>query len=284
MPENIIFYIIFLSQILLISYYYPKQVLDRMTTVLEKHPPDQYPKLYPRPHSFYTQGQKRYRVLNHVILALGFGLLIAIGYWDYSTGGEINNMIPFGYWMIQGIPMFLLEILGYSRFKLMRAADVSGKRRAVLNPRRLFNFVSPRLFGLAIFMYVACILFFYSIHGFQIHPSNDTFIIFVTLTLMNLLFTAIIVGHLRGKKRDPHQAHDDRIKQSVTSIKSLFIMSVVASFFIITTEGMQAFHLDFYRASLMSAYLQLTIVIGLGALLRKTKLEEINFDVYRKEV
>ncbi len=283
MPENIIFYILFLSQILWVSYYYPRQVLDRMKTLLKNHPPEQYPKLYPKPHSFYSKGQERYRVLNNVILTLGFCLLMSIGYWDYSTGGKINDMIPFVYWVLQITPLLLMEILGYSQFKLMRAADVSTKRRAVLSPRRLFDFISPTLFFLAIFMNIACILFFYSIHQFEIHPSNDTFVIFVSLTLMNLLFAAIIVGQLRGKKRDPHQAHDDRLKQSLATIKSLIVMSIVASFFLITVEMMEVLHLEFYEASLMSAYLQLVVIIGVGSLIRNIKLEEINFDVYRNE-
>lgn len=283
MPDNIVFYIFFLSQILLISYYYPKQALDRMKNLLINHPPEQYPKLYPKPHGFYVKGQERYRALNYAILVLGCCLLVGIGYWDYSTGGKINDMVPFAYWVLQITPLLLMELLGYSQFKLMREADVSTKRKAVLSPRRLFDFISTFLFGLAIFMNIACVLFFYSIHKFEAHPSNDTFVIIVSLTLMNLLFAVIIMGQLRGKKRDPHQANDDRVKQSSVTIKSLFVMSIAASFFLITVEGMEVLHLDFYGASLMSAYLQLTIVIGLGSLIRKIKLEEINFEVYRKE-
>ena len=281
MPDNIIFYLVFLSQIILLSCYYPNQLLKQMKTVLTNYPPDQYPKLYPKPVEYYTRGQRIYQVTNLAILVTGFVLLIAVFRGDQSPANKISEAVPFGYWVLQILPILIMELLGFTNFKLMRKADTKSTRYAELNPRRLFDFISPYVFGLAIIMYFACLLFFYNIHQFQFHPSNDTFVIFVTLTLMNLLFAGIIFKNLRGKKLDPHQAHADRMRQIETAIKSLFVMSIVASIFLITVEGMQELDLMRHLASLMSFYLQLTLVIGLGAMLRKIKIEHIDFDVYK---
>jgi len=60
-------------------------------------------------------------------------------------------------------------------------------------------------------------------------------------------------------------------------------MSIVASIFLITVEVMQGLELKFHIASLMSVYLQLTIFLGLGSILRNICIDDINFDVYRKE-
>ena len=43
--SNNLFYIVFLGQILLISYYFPRKLLERMQYVLETYPPAAYPKL-----------------------------------------------------------------------------------------------------------------------------------------------------------------------------------------------------------------------------------------------
>ena len=282
MPDNIIFYILFLSQIILISYYFPNQVLKQMKTVLTNYPPHQYPKLYPKPIEYYSRGQQLYQAINFIILGIGAILMIAMLSWDSNTPGKVSEMLPFGYWMLQIIPIVIMELLGFTHFKLMRKADTKSTRYAELNPRRLFDFISPAVFALAIFMYIACILFFYNIHQFHLHPSNDTLIIFVSLTLMNSLFAGIIFRNLTGKKLDPHQAHADRMRQIETTIKSLFTMSIVASIFLVTVEGMQELELMRHLASLMSFYLQLTIVIGLGAMLRKIRIEDIDFDVYRQ--
>mgnify|MGYP006883060548 CR=1 FL=1 len=281
MPDNILFYILFLSQIILLSYYYPNQLLKQMKAVLSNYPPDQYPKLYPKPVEYYRRGQQIYQVINLVILVIGVALLLAVVRWDDNVANKISEALPFGYWVLQILPILIMELLGFTNFKLMRKADTKSTRFAELNPRRLFDFISPAMFGVAIAMYFACLLFFYNIHQFQFHPSNDTFVIFVCLTLMNLLFAGIIIKNLRGKKLDPHQAHSDRMRQIETSIKSLFVMSIVASIFLITVEGMQVLELKRHIASLMSVYLQLTIVIGLGSMLRKIRIEDINFDVYK---
>ena len=281
MPDNIIFYIVFLSQIILISYYYPSQILRQMKTVLTNYPPDQYPKLYPKPVEYYRMGQRIYQAINLAILVIGVILLITVAKGSNSPFNKISEVVPFGYWMLQVLPILIMELLGFTNFKLMRKADTKGTRFAELNPRRLFDFISPAVFGLAIFMYFACLMFFYNIHQFQFHPSNDTFVIFVTLTFMNVLFAGIIFKNLRGKKLDPHQAHEDRMRQIETAIKSLFVMSIVASIFLITVEGMQELELKHHIASLMSFYLQLTLVIGLGAMLRKIRIEDINFEVYK---
>ncbi len=283
MPDNIIFYFTLLSQIILISFYYPRKILSQMQQMLTTYPPAEYPKLYPKPVEYYRIGQGVYRVVNSIILVLGFILIFAIGYWDASSKGKISEMLPFAFWGLQVIPILSVELLGYANFRLMRKADIRTTRNANLNPRRLFNFVSPGIVSLAVIMYVGCNLFFYSIHGFQFHPSNDTLIIFLSLTAMNLLFTVVIIWNLSGKKVNPHQAHEDRMRQIEISLKSLFTMSIVASVFLVIVEGIDFFDLQYLKSSLMSVYLQLTIFFGVGSMLRSIKVENLNFDVYKTD-
>ena len=41
MPDNILFYAVFLSQILLLSFYFPRKMLKRISYVLATYPPSQ---------------------------------------------------------------------------------------------------------------------------------------------------------------------------------------------------------------------------------------------------
>ena len=57
--SNNLFYIVFLGQILLTSWYFPRRLLGRMQHVLDTYPPSQYPKLYPRPVEEYRMAQEQ---------------------------------------------------------------------------------------------------------------------------------------------------------------------------------------------------------------------------------
>jgi hypothetical protein len=281
MPDNILFYIVFLSQILLASFYFPRKILGRVRSVMEQYPPSKYPRLYSKPIDFYEKGQRNYRKMNQIILVVGFVLMFAVGLWDYSSDGWINQIFPFAYFMVQVIPLVLMEKTESTLFKLMKEADLRTTRKAELHPRRLFDFISPAIVGLAIFMNVACIWFYLYRDQYQFHWGSDAFVISITLIAMNALFAGIIFRNLHGKKLDPYQASKDRIRQIGVTVKSLFFMSIGASVFIMMQAGINEFDLDYLEPSIMSLYLQFTMLIGLGAVLRKLRIENINFDVYR---
>ena len=283
MPDNILFYFVFLSQILLISYYYPKQLLGRIKYVLETYPQSKYPKLYPKSSECYKIRVRDYRIINHIILVIGFILIFAVGRWDYSSSGEIDQLLPFVYWVVQVFPLVFMEFSGFAYFRLMRKADVRTTRQASLHPRRLFDFISPTLVGVAILMNIVCIIVFFYLDKFQFYWGSETFIIAITLVASNTLYAGIILWNLRRKKIDPHQANKDRTRQIGVIIKSLVFMSIGGGLFIMISKGINEFTWDYLEASLMSVYLQFIIFIGIGTLLRKLRLENINFDVYKED-
>ena len=284
MPHNILFYFVFLSQIILVSSYFPRKLLGRMKSVLETYPPSKYPKLYPKPIEVYETGQRNYRIMNQIILVAGFILMIAVGLWDYSSDGTVSDLFPFFYFMVQVIPLMLMEISGFAYFKLMRKVDLRTRRMAELQPRRLFDFISPTIFGVAIFMNIACILFYLYIDQFQFHWGSDAFVISITLIAMNTLFAGIIYWNLSGKKLDPYQSSKDRIRQIEASVRSLVFVSIGASIFIIITAVINQFNLDYLEPSIMSLYLQLIALASVGTTLRALRIEDIDFDVYKEDV
>ncbi len=284
MPHNILFYFVFLSQIILVSSYFPRKLLSRMKAVLETYPPSKYPKLYPKPIEVYEKGQRNYRIMNQIILVAGFILLFAVGLWDYSSDGTVSDLFPFVYFMVQVIPLMLMEISGFAYFKLMRKADLRTRRKAELQPRRLFDFISPTIFGVAIFMNIACIFFYLYIDQFQFHWGSDAFVISITLIAMNTLFAGINYWNLTGKKLDPYQSSKDRIRQIEASVRSLVFVSIGASIFIIITAVINQFNLDYLEPSIMSLYLQLIALASLGTTLRALRIEDIDFDVYKEDV
>jgi hypothetical protein len=283
MSENILFYVVFLSQIFLVSFYYPKEILNRISYVMKTYPADKYPKLYLKHPDYYQLGQTIFKVINYIILILGLVILFAVGIWDSKSNGKVSEAIPAAYFFLQMVPMIMMEISGFAYFKLMRKADTRTKRTADLQPRRFFDFVSPFAFGLALIMFIACIVFYHYLEPFRFSLANDTFVIVLTLLLTNILFAGIIFWNLYGKKRDPYQAGTDFKKQVKLTIKSLIYTSSVASAFLIINKAMNTYDLDFLQPVLMSVYLQFIIFVGLGAMLRNQNVDEMNFDVYKAD-
>ena len=86
------------------------------------------------------------------------------------------------------------------------------------------------------------------------------------------------------QKLDPYQDSPDRIKAIGSTVKSLVIMSIFVSLFLIFREGTDDMELDKYKPLFMSIYLISIISVSIGSRLNSLKLEDNNFDVYKDEV
>ena len=285
--SNNLFYLVFLCQIILMSYYYPQKLLSRMRAVMENYPPTAYPKLYPRPVEYYRMGQLAYKYVNWAILLLGLVVLYAVMFLvDHSTfadDGYISVAWPAAYGMIQFIPVIVIELAEFSQFKRMRSANKVATRRAELRPRRLLDFVSPRLVVAALVLDAITIFFDLYIHDFVIDFGHDTMQRVLVLTITNLFLAAIACWQLYGQKRDPHQSFDDRAVQLSAMLKSSFFVSMTMSVFFITLAADDVYEFDYLNATLISLYFQTVVVLSLGHVIRSLKIENIDFEVYRAD-
>ena len=229
MPEHMLFYFVFLSQVLLISFYNPRNILSRMRYVFETYPPSTYPKRYPKPIEYYKKAQRTSRIMNHIILLAGMiliAMLLAI-----SRSGEWDHVIAQWYFLVQFFPVMLLDLSSLKEFKLMRNANSRTTRKAELHPRRLFDFISPAIIGLAIFVYIAFILLVLYIRQFEFQWFGGYWNI-VIVAAFNLFFAGIIFWYMYGKKLNPHQAYEDRIRHIEIIVKLLVFLSIAATMFI----------------------------------------------------
>jgi len=283
MLVNILFYIIFISQIFLISYYYPKKIINRVNWVINKYPPNQYSKLYPESITKTQKGQRNYWLINQAIILVGVFLLYS--YWSSAQENpafyQEAESWPIFFGMVQCIPFILLELSGFKHFKLMRKADTRKSRTADLTPRRLFDFISPVLIVLAFTTYIFACLFSLYIDEFTF--AKDSLVIISALTLSNAVSIAVTVFNLSGTRLDPHQSTIDRNKQISFTIKSVTHVSIYVSLFIIAHLVIRHFDIPFIEIMINSIYFQLVIFLGIGAMLNQVKVEELNFDVYKSD-
>ncbi len=276
MSEHTLFHIVFLSQILLISAYFPRKILGRMKYVFETYPPSTYPKLYPKHIEYYEKGRRNYRILNLSILLAGLVLLAVL--LGYSRSGEWDHAIAMWFYIVQLVPLMLLDLAAVKEFKLMRSASSGSARTAVLRPRNLFNFVSPAFFGAAVFTYFSFILL---VLYFVQNPFDGFggILNIAIVSAMNLVIAAIIFRKIYGKKLDPHQSHDDRMRKIGRLAKILIFISIAATLFGAINLVVAALDSRSLQPVLHSVYYQL---LAVACCMTYYRIGDTNFDVYKE--
>lgn len=220
--EAIIFFFVFLSQVLLISWFFPKRRLSRIRYVLENYPPSTHPKLYPKPIEHYERVTRNFARLNFAIVIAG--LLIIAGLvlgtfgteWDgaivtpFSTSGEWDAAIVTPFILVQWIPFAYLEISGGGYYRGLAKAAPPRVRTTELRRRRIGDFISPAMFAAAAFTYVAFVVFvlWYNRFGF---PWFAAFWNIVMVTAMNLALAGSVAVAVYGRWPNQYQAHQDRL-------------------------------------------------------------------------
>lgn len=281
-----LFYVVFLGQILLISYLVPRVLQARLSRLLNEYPPERFAKLYPWPIAYYRMVRSVFHWANRLIVLLGFALLYAVYALDgssFSDDGHLSEAWPALYGAIQFLPLAALELLGFRQFKRMREANHSGTRKAELRPRRLFDHVSPVLLAAALTLFATVLGFNLSLDGHSIVWGSDAIQQSLTLGISNALLLAVGLWQLYGRKQDPHQAADDRSRLLRAQLTSLLLVSSAMSVFFLTQSAGDRFDLHAFEATLMSLYFQAIVLASIGYLLHVFKLEDIDFAVYASD-
>jgi len=283
MNDLFLFYAVFLVQIGFISYYLPKIILQRFNRVMQECPPDKYPKLYNKSADYYELGATIYRKLNTAIVTIGLLILLFSIYQGKQFVRELEFVFVLGYFFLQMLPVVLMELSSFSYFKEMRALNKKSTRKAEIKQRKLFDFVSKKLFFSAVFSNLFCVLYVFFLDDFILSWKGDTFAIFLTLLFMNVLYFFIVRFNLYGKKQDPYQSSEDRAKQTAQVVSSLVKISLIASLFLTITLTIEFYRLDAFKAAFLSLYLQLIVWISMVNVLKNISVDEINFEVYKAD-
>lgn len=281
MLDSLLFYTVFISQIFIISIYYPRQLASRMAYVSDNYPPTDYPKLYPESLNRITIKRKIFSIVNLFIALSGLILMFYVMPFGAADSIDYNKIdhIPLAYGMIQFIPVIFLEITSYKLLKLMREADDKTSRSASLTPRRLFDFISPALLIVAVVLAVCFLVLELAFNDFQL--SNHLISKGIAMLLVNVLFIVLGAWQLYGKKQDPYQSSKDRIKQIDMSLHSMLYVSILVSVFFALTSIINMLELVKLEVLINSIYFQLVAILGLGTMLRTIRVQDIDFDVYK---
>lgn len=278
MLTNILFYLCFLLQLWLISFFYARIVRERMQYVTTNFPPEQFPKLYVKPKESYLAGQQRFTLLNQVVLSIGLGVLIYLASREYSTGLAPFDVTAGLMFMLQMLPFALLEFAEYSYYKEMRKQHLGAIRTGSLTRRSIFQFVSANtvmfaavLIALSIAVDVTALL------SVDRSPIGKVINTIVTNAFLFLLVWRLVYG----KKADPNLSNEDHVRQVQLTVQTLFYISISVSVFFILKQCVDSFTNGNFNPLLTSAYSVFIGYVAIGTRIRCTKVESLNFDGYK---
>ncbi|TDR19457.1 hypothetical protein [Marinicella litoralis] len=278
-----IFTLVFMTQIFLLSVFYPGKLLQRMRTIQKKYPESTHPKLYPKSTNYYQKMSSFYGIINGLIFILGWVIVYYVHEGSLVSEKGINQMLPWVYFMIQMIPTWLLEIFGFRLSKLMKQEDTRKQKSATLAPRRLTEYVSPQLLSAVIITYFVFVVIAFYIEGCKFELDGKAFQMSVILLLCYAFFFGMMSWLIYGKKPDPYQSKTDRIKTITLVIKTYCYTMMACAFFMVFALAVSIHGLKSMMPVAMSLFLQFIVVISMGYMLHNNRLEDINFDVYRAD-
>jgi len=235
MIEVYLFLGMFTAQILGMSVLYPVLLTRRIRTGLKDIPAGRLAELYPgvdvgQAHERFLS---RYRAVNMIVAVLGLLLLCwFISYmqspnWDEgAVGGRVT-----AYCLLQYSPIILIEWFT-SRFnKVHRRMLPEAKRKAILQRRGLFDFVSPFTVLLAILAYFQFVAFMFYVARHPFPGFGGPFANIGIVSLGYILLGTFVMYVLYGRKRDPLQTHADRMRMIRSVVNSYAWMCVLIPIF-----------------------------------------------------
>ena len=216
MIEVYLFLAMFPVQILGMSVLYPVRLTRLIRTALKNVPAERLAELYPgvdvgQAHERFLA---RYRVANTVVAVLG---LLLLGWfirymqrpgWDEGAVGGMAT----AYFLLQFSPIILIAWFTIRFNKVHRRLLPEAKRKAILQRRGLFDFVSPFTVFLVILAYFQFVAFMFYVARHPFPGFGGPFLNIGMLSMTYILLGGGVMYLLYGRKIDPLQTHEDRMR------------------------------------------------------------------------
>lgn len=230
MIEVYLFYPVFLAQILILSVVHPNTLARRVFAVMEEHPPETYPGLYPYAPVFCARLLRWYRWLNYAIAAVGLVFLAWFSRYMQKPGwddGPVETLVSL-YFFIQIIPMILGSWVLHSFNRMLRKTVDNPRKTASLERRRLFDFVSPTVVLITALLYAAFLVYLLYLHQRPFPGFAGFAVNLMVITLLYIWTFGLVYFKLFGKKAHPFQSRSEKHFAIEVTIK-IAVYSCLAS-------------------------------------------------------
>jgi hypothetical protein len=208
------------------------------------------------------------------------GLLLLVGMIRYMlrpdwTDGRLEALVP-AYFALQVLPLFLALVTVGRFHEVLKRSLPTEKRKAILEPRGLFDFVSRSavsLAALAYFLFVAFLLYL------EQHPFPGFAGFFTNVAAITLVYAVMAIGicvTLRTRGSTPLQAHEGRMRSVGLAVRIcvysciLYVASLTLNFTLVLLD------LQRWEPSLVSVVLVVLALLSLAAAREQLRIPQVN--------
>lgn len=231
MIEAYAFLAVFPVQVLAMSILYPVRLSKYVRVQATSFSTERLAQLYPGVDFDLARERflTRYRTVNTGIAVLG---LLLLGWlFSYMRRPDWHEDPVVGlisaYFMLQMLPVVFVAWLGFKFNKLHKRSLLEGKRKANLERRGLFDFISPAIVFLAVSSYLL-----FTVFVIYIQPEPfPGFALIGVLTLCYALQTFVVYRALYGKKTNPLETHERRVHTIGLTVKVCVYSCIVCVVF-----------------------------------------------------
>ena len=279
MNHNELLYLVYISQIVLISVVIPFWAVNRVNRMLENYPPASYAKLYPVSLAAINYAISTFKIMNALMVMIG---LLILGFTAVNGAEELMNwdtqsMLTITFFL-QLLPFLYLGLSGVKYQQLMRQVGQPSKRKAQLTRRNMMEFVPKYLLMAAVISFIAYVLMVIYIQQ-NPFPGFVGYWNILFVFLLNVFYFFMIHRIISGKKMDPHQSHDDRMNHTHLVVKLLTMGAILANLFLTINLVLSVLDLRHIGDIIQSLYFQLVALM----MSQTTTYEPDNYDVYRTD-
>lgn len=278
MIEVYAFLAVFTLQILAMSVLYPAWFIRYWRAQMTIIPAEGLAQLYPGVDIGLAEKRfsTRYRALNTGIAALGLLLLGWLFTYmqrpDWSDG--LVEALVSVYFMVQASLSIGLVIWLAVRFdKVRKLSLLEGKRKAILQRRGLFDFVSPAVVFVAVasyFLFVAFVMYI------QQHPLSGLARLATigSITLVYALNAFCVYTMLYGKKPNPFETPADRVHTIGLVVKSCVYSCIACVVFLSLNFTLVLLDLQRWEPFALSVFFAIVALLSLMGLTAKPREPE----------
>jgi MFS family permease len=267
MIEAYVFLAMFAVQTLAMSALYPTWFIRYWRRQAAIMPPEHVAQLYPGVDLSLARERflARYRTLNACIAVLG---LLLLG-WLFSylrrpdwDEGRVEILVTV-YFLLQALlPLALVIWFGVTFNKAHKHPVVEAKRKATLQRRGLFDFVSPFTVCLAVLTYLLFVVVVISLRQSPF-PGFAGFVNIVAITLVYALNAFVVYAVLYGKRPNPFETPEGRFRTMSLTVKSCIYSCVACVAFMSLNFTLAVLDWQRWEPFALSAFFVITALLSL---------------------
>jgi hypothetical protein len=236
MIESYAFLGMFLAQILALSVLHPALLIRFGRVKAADYPPERFPQVGFLGSLSAKRFATLWRAVNTGVAVVGALVLVWLFRYlrEPVRDDKVVVLVNFAYFVMQLAPLILLFVLGLRYIKAVRSLSSEPRRKAVLQRRGLFDFISPVVVLVAVLTFLLFVAFMIYVSHFHAGPFHGL----PGYAMLGFFIVLEVAGSFRlhrqlyGKKTLPGETHEQRTHAMGLAVKTHVYSSIATNVFL----------------------------------------------------